>query len=410
MNLKGSIPQDLSLLSKLERLSFDKNNLTNINAIRTMSHVSTLTLGNNQLSGKLPAWLGGLSNLQELELSNNGLTSTIPTEFRTLKNLTTISLGANKIKGNLNVIERMPTLTKIYLQDNLLTGTLDSEFLKNLERIQVLDLSNNDLTGTLDRPLLRRPHLEILDLSGNGLKGVLPDFPHASVLKFLALGSNNFEGSLPSSISRLSLLQHLDISDNKLTGTLPSNDLNAMTLLENLFLGANRHLTPGPFPNVVNLVRLKAVSLKETARTGAIPTWISNLNQLVLLDLEHNHFNSTIPSQLGTVSDLTILLLNHNDLTGSVPLVELRNLESLNVLILDETKVTGNINRLCGMEMPVLIANCAMVRCECCTMCCSAHKPCLDRTWLQGFSPMWDRWYAKDKYQLSDGARFIPID
>lgn len=409
MNLKGSIPQDLSLLSKLEQLSLDKNNLTNIETIQSVSHVSKLTLGTNQFTGKLPKWLGKFSNLQELELSNNGFTSTIPSEFRNLMNLTTLSLGANNIDGNLNVVEGMFLLEKIYLQDNLFTGIVDSEFLKDLGRIQVLDLSNNDLTGTLDRPLLRQSKLEILDLSGNSLQGELPDFPHASFLKFLSLRSNNFEGSLPSSISRLSLLQYLDVSDNRLSGKLPSDDLNAMTLLENLFLATNRHFAPGPFPNVRNLVNLKALSLKETARTGAIPTWISDLDQLVLLDLEHNHLNSTIPSQLGSMPDLTVLLLNHNELTGSVP-VELRNLQRLNVLILDQNKLTGNVDRLCGMDLPVLIANCAEVRCECCTMCCSADQPCLDRTWLEGFSPMWDTWYLSDKYQLSDGALSNPIN
>ncbi|KAI2513577.1 hypothetical protein MHU86_717 [Fragilaria crotonensis] len=410
MNLKGSIPEDLSLLSKLERLMLDKNNLTDIENIRSISTVSTLSMGYNQFSGTLPTWLGGFSNLRALELSNNGFKSTIPTEFRKLKSLVTLSLGANKVVGNLQVLEGMSSLENIYLQDNLLTGTVDSEFLKNLERIQVLDLSNNDLTGILDRPLLRRSQLEILDLSGNRLKGSLPDFPHASFLKFLNLRSNSFEGSLPPSISRLSLLEHLDVSDNKLSGTIPSKDLNVMTSLQYLSLASNRNFTPGALPDVRNLSKLKALIMKESARTGAIPSWISDLHQLVMLDLEDNHLNSTIPWQLGSISDLAVLLLNRNDLTGTVP-VELRNLRDLNVLILDQNKLTGDVDRLfCSMDLPMLIADCAKVRCECCTMCCSADEPCLDRTRLAELAPMWDIWYLRDKYPLVDAAMSVPMN
>ena len=410
MNLKGSIPEDLKFLSKLERLSLDMNNLTNIENVRPMSTVTTLTVGSNQFIGTLPTWLGGFSKLRVLELSNNGFKSTIPTEFRKLKSLATLSLGANKLVGNLQVLEGMPSLENIYLQDNLLTGTVGSEFLKNLERIKVLDLSNNDLTGILDRPLLRRPKLEILDLSVNRLKGNLPDFPHASYLKFLNLRSNAFEGSLPSSISRLSLLEHLDVSDNELSGTVPSSNLNEMKSLQYLSLASNRRFTPGAIPDLRHLAKLKALSMKETARTGTIPPWISDLHQLVLLDMGDNDLNSTIPWQLASMSDLKVMLLNRNDLTGRVP-VEFRNLQALNVLILDENKLTGNVDRLfCSMDLPVLIADCADVRCKCCTMCCSADKPCLDRTWLEDFAPMWDNWYLRDKYPLDDAAMLDPTN
>ena len=409
LNLKGGLLEDLALLSNLEILSLDHNNLTDIESVRPLSHISQLTLGYNQFVGELPKWLGELSSLQVLGLSSNGFTSTLPSELKELTELTTLALDDNDLDGNVQVLEDIPSLEKMYLEDNLFTGTMDNDFLKKLEKIKVLDLSNNNINGHLGRHLLRLSQLEILDLSGNNLTGNLPDFPHTRSLKFLSLHNNFFEGSLPSSISRFSSLQYFDISNNRLSGDLPSHALNTMTSLKSLFLSTNRYFTPGPLPDLRNLTRLRELSMKETARTGAIPTWIAELHELTLLDLNNNRINSTIPSQLGSMSDLNFLLVNRNELTGKVP-VELRNLKRLNLLIMDENLLTGDADRLCTLDLPVLIADCAEVRCDCCTTCCSESQPCLDRGWLANYEPIWEKRYSRDIYQSADDVVFVPVN
>ena len=58
--------------------------------------VTQLALSYNELTGTIPASLGGLSNLQYLELSNNQLTGAIPAELGSLTNLQQMWLQHNQ--------------------------------------------------------------------------------------------------------------------------------------------------------------------------------------------------------------------------------------------------------------------------------------------------------------------------
>lgn len=68
--------------------------------------------------------------------------------------------------------------------------------LKNLQNLQVLDLSNNNISG------------EILDLT------------KFSLLRGLSLSNNRLNGSLTKSVAELSMLQILNVSSNFLQGTI----------------------------------------------------------------------------------------------------------------------------------------------------------------------------------------------
>ncbi|KAL6284164.1 hypothetical protein ACE6H2_015093 [Prunus campanulata] len=69
MALKGQLPSDIELLSELEILIFDRNNLT----------------------GSIPSTLGLVQSLQAVDMSNNTFDdSDVPSWFSTLQNLTTL--------------------------------------------------------------------------------------------------------------------------------------------------------------------------------------------------------------------------------------------------------------------------------------------------------------------------------
>jgi hypothetical protein len=51
----------------------------------------------------------------------------------------------------------------------------------------------------------------------------------------------------------------------------------------------------------------------------ALPTWLKDLDKVVLLDLDSNEFNGTIPTEIGNMVGLQFLLLNRNSLEGDVP-------------------------------------------------------------------------------------------
>ena len=108
--------------------------------------VIELLLGDNRLSGPIPAELGSLSNLQFLSLRFNQLSGPIPAELGSLSNLLKLILSFNQLSGGI-------------------PAELGS--LSNLERI---DFSGNStLSGPLPESLTGLTSLRTLSLDGTAL-------------------------------------------------------------------------------------------------------------------------------------------------------------------------------------------------------------------------------------------------
>jgi len=413
MNLTGIIPLEIRILSKLEQVSLDHNNITDFESFRHLTNLNKLTVGYNKfLTRRIPEWIGELSNLQTLSLSASGIVSTLPTQLKQLTELSTLAMDNNKMKGMLDVLEDMPWLVNVYLGNNIFTGTITDTFLQSLQIIEVLDLSNNQLRGSLESAFLEhRPRLHFLDLHNNFLDGPLPDMPRSSSLKFLDLQNNLFNSSLPNSIDNLLALRHFDIANNRLTGDIPIEHLNKLTQLEYLSFYSNHLLKPGPIPDLRMLSNLKEFNMMNTARTGILPSWLGNLTKLVLLDLKTNRLNSTIPSELSYLSDLEFLLLNDNHLNGNIP-EELGNMSKLEILLLDQNDLTGQTDTLCNLkEKIVIIADCETeLSCECCSECCSDDNPkkCYDTGWLSFHGPEWEDHYSRNVFHYEEHPRNLP--
>ena len=85
--------------------------------------VTVLSLGNNQLSGEIPAELGNLLNLTSLYLRGNQLSGEIPAELDNLLNLVRLSLHDNQLSGEIPAeLGNLPNLEELYLNDNQLSG------------------------------------------------------------------------------------------------------------------------------------------------------------------------------------------------------------------------------------------------------------------------------------------------
>ena len=112
-------------------------------AMDSKGRVTELWLGDNNLSGSIPAELGGLANLTSLGLTNNQLTGTIPAELGDLANL-----------------------VELHLWGNQLTGTIPAE-LGDLANLTILDLNGNQLTGTVPDSFLDLVSLESFYFVGN---------------------------------------------------------------------------------------------------------------------------------------------------------------------------------------------------------------------------------------------------
>ncbi|PPD76802.1 hypothetical protein GOBAR_DD26275 [Gossypium barbadense] len=126
-------------------------------------------------------------------------------------------------------------------------------------------------------------------------------------LENLDLSDNHFNNNILASLSELSSLKSLNLAENVFTRSNPTNDLNALSNLEELILSGNE----------VN---------------GFIPSQGLRLMNLKHLDLSGNGFNNSILSSLATLSNLKTLSVGvylFNGLTDMKDLYGLSNLEEL---------------------------------------------------------------------------------
>jgi hypothetical protein len=194
-------------LNELQSLKLPNNNLTGslpINLTQLCPFMDSLDLSRNSLSGTIPAAIGNLTGLSYLSLANNNLTGQIPASIINFWNLVTLDLGNNKLTnipsqlGSLYYrdvdVGLVSQIRVIRLDSNEIVGSIPR--LDTLNRLLILDLSNNKLTGQVQPMFSQMRNLAILDLSKNDL----------SIL------DNRFWSSINSTNSLL-----LDISQNRFT-------------------------------------------------------------------------------------------------------------------------------------------------------------------------------------------------
>ncbi|THG16891.1 hypothetical protein TEA_025614 [Camellia sinensis var. sinensis] len=179
--LSGSIPNELGYLSKLNRLQIDLNQISGPvpDSFSNLSSIKHLHLNNNSISGQIPPQLSNLSTLIHLLLDNNNLTGYLPSEFSNFPNLSILQLDNNNFNGTKIPVSygNFLELVKLSLRNCSLQGNVPD--LSRILKLSYFDLSNNQLNGSIPESFSSLPSLQKLLLENNYLTGSV----HASIWK-----------------------------------------------------------------------------------------------------------------------------------------------------------------------------------------------------------------------------------
>jgi Leucine-rich repeat (LRR) protein len=311
--------------------------------------IAVLDLSMNQLGGGIPAGFGNCSRLRVLSVGRNNLTGALPDGIFDVKPLQQLLIRSNKIQGRLDPgrIAKLSNLVSLDLSYNAFTGELP-ESISQLPKLDELRLAHNNLTGTLPPALSNWTALRYLDLRGNSFVGDLDavDFSGLGNLTIFDVATNNFTGTIPQSIYSCTSLKALRMATNHIGGQV-APEIGNLRRLQFLSLTANSFTNiSGMFWNLQGCENLTALLasynfygealpdagwvgdhvrglrllvMEKCKLTGQIPTWLSKLQDLSILDLADNRLTGPIPRWIGSMKKLYYLDLSGNQLSGGIP-------------------------------------------------------------------------------------------
>jgi hypothetical protein len=123
-NLMGSLPSELTALTKLLTLDLSQNMLTGSLPHQyggAWTELRSMVLSDNQIEGLIPSEFGDFASLRTLFLGGNQLGGTIPKQLEHVVTLQTLSLEGNQLQGSIPDFE-----------DNIKMGTYQSIMLHSI--------------------------------------------------------------------------------------------------------------------------------------------------------------------------------------------------------------------------------------------------------------------------------------
>ena len=242
--LTGEIPDDLGNLRNLKVLNLHSNNLRgDIPDLSRIAGLEELYLPNNAdhdvdgtkvggtgLTGQIPAWLNGMSNMRELWLWGNSLSGAVP-DLSGMTSLDKLKLANNDLTGGVpEASELPPNVTWLIIDRNPFGGTIPD--LSSLTRLRLLWLHSNELTGEIPVGDMFPASLDDLNLRDNMLTGEIPDLSGLDRATRVRLHGNDLRGEVPGTLGGLDSLKQLWLWDNDLTSIANGLGDLANTLIE----------------------------------------------------------------------------------------------------------------------------------------------------------------------------------
>ncbi|XP_071734117.1 probable leucine-rich repeat receptor-like protein kinase IMK3 [Rutidosis leptorrhynchoides] len=162
-SLSNSIPVSLTQSNSLMFLSLKYNNFSGVlpdswggdgNGHKPL--VKSLTFDHNFFTGRIPASISKLTELEEVSFSHNQFSEEIPHEFGKLVKLKRLDLSDNSINGSIPFdFSSLTLLTSLNLAHNRINGQIPT-FLGNQLHLSFLNVSYNNLSGHVPTQLTSR--------------------------------------------------------------------------------------------------------------------------------------------------------------------------------------------------------------------------------------------------------------
>ncbi|KAH9717516.1 putative receptor-like protein kinase [Citrus sinensis] len=350
-SFSGTIPTNLSRCSNLIHFHVYNNKLEGQipEEIGNLLKLQTLALASNYLTGKLPDFIGNLSALEILQIRWNSLGGKIPTTLGLLRNLVNLNVAANQFSGMFpRSICNISSLELIYLTSNKFSGNLPFDIVVNLPNLKKLGIGGNNFFGSIPDSLSNASNLELLDLAVNRFQGkVSIDFSSLKNLLLLNLEHNNLGSGTANDLDFVTLLTNcsslkvLSLYDNQFGGELPHSRANLSSTMIEFRIGRNQ--ISGAIPSGIrNLVNLIALTIEVNQLHGIIPDGVGELQHLQQLYMFRNFLQGSIPPSLGNLTKLADLALSFNNLQGNIP-SSLGNCQNLMKFFASHNKLTGAI-------------------------------------------------------------------
>jgi leucine-rich repeat protein SHOC2 len=354
--LYGRLPTEIGLLTDLDTLIIEENNITSIpTEIGLLTDMTEISIGYNEIVS-VPTEIGLLTSMTALNLGDNydlvipdeigmltklthlGLeinsNTYIPTSFGYLTNLQNLYLPGNYITALPTEIGLMTSLKKFQMDWNFLTSVPTEIGL--LTNLWVMSFSAQEILAIpTEIGLLTK--LAMLQYRENNLTAIPTEIGHLTNLDFISIMYNEIT-SIPSEIGLLTKLTSARLSDNNFT-TIPDefftltklNDLELEGLpeigfpteiwllsnLEKLRVGRN-DISTNIGSEIGLLTNLRDLILSEN-NISALPTEIGILSNLLALELGENNITK-LPSEIGLLSNLEYFDVTGNNLSiDSIP-------------------------------------------------------------------------------------------
>ncbi|RZC03081.1 Receptor-like protein Cf-9-like, partial [Glycine soja] len=222
-----------------------------------------------------------------------------------------------------------------------------------LKNLRYLNLSNAGFEGQIPIEIALLTKQATLDLSTsfNLLHSLKLEKPNIGMLmqNLTEITELYLDGVMASatgkecpileSLANLSNLTTLQLSNCALTDVFPKG-IFQMQKLKILDVSYNQD-PHGSLPNFTQEGYLQTLSLSNTNISGQLPSTISDLKHLAIVDLYGCQFNGTLPVSLSKLSQLFHMDLSFNNFSGPLPSLNMSN--NLKYLSLFQNALTGPI-------------------------------------------------------------------